>query len=171
MAVRFAGPGGGRLDGTSGDDVLWGASGKDILYGFGGKDYLYGGSNDDTLYGSTGTDYLRGQGGNDTLYGQGGTDYLRGGAGVDHLWGGTGADVLSGGSEADYFHFLPSDGTTTDTIEDFTPGEDQLVLEGGLTVFQELGGDVNFDGDADTVLILSNQARIVLLGVSEDQVA
>ena len=169
MAVRFASPLGGRLDGTGGDDVLWGAGGQDDLWGYGGIDYLYGGSNSDTLHGGSGTDYLRGQGGNDDLYGESGTDFLWGGAGNDELWGGTGKDVLDGGSGADRFGFRAADGTATDTIRDFSLGEDRLVLEDGLQVIQDFRADVNFDGDRDTILVLSNQATIVLLDIGTDQ--
>jgi Ca2+-binding RTX toxin-like protein len=169
MAVRFAGPLGGPLNGTNSDDVLWGAGGQDIISGLGGKDYLYGGSNNDVLDGGSGTDYLRGDGGNDVLFGGSGTDYLKGGTGSDTLQGGTGPDVLNGGSGTDYFVFGAADGTNTDTIEDFEVGIDRLKLGDGLQVIQDFRQDINFDGDRDTVLVLSNQATIVLLDIGTDQ--
>ena len=173
MAVKFANPLGGTLTGTSGDDVLWGAGGEDIILGYGGKDYLYGGSSADTLDGGPGTDYLRGDGGNDLLLGNSGTDYLKGGAGSDTLRGGTGADVLQGGSGADYFEFQLADGTSTDTIEDFQVGLDRLKLGNGLRVIRDFREDFDFDGDRDTVLVLSNQTgsvqfAVVLLGLGTD---
>ena len=170
MAVKFAGPLGGPLAGTSGDDVLWGAGGRDSIQGSGGNDYLYGGSSIDTLDGGPGTDYLRGDGGNDVLFGNSGTDYLRGGTGNDTLRGGTGVDVLNGGSGADHFEFRAADGTSTDTIEDFQVGLDRLKLTDGLAVFQDFREDFDLDGDRDTVLVLGNQdgsiqVAVVLLGL------
>ena len=173
MAVRFAGPGGGPLTGTSGDDALWGAGGQDIISGLGGKDYLYGGSNNDSLDGGSGTDVLRGDGGNDYLFGNSGTDYLRGGTGNDTLRGGTGVDVLQGGLGADDFEFRIADGTSADTIEDFEVGVDQLKLGDGLQVIRDFREDFNLDGDRDTVLVLSNQSgtfqvAVVILDLGTD---
>ena len=173
MAVKFAGPLGGPLAGTSGDDVLWGAGGRDSIQGSGGNDYLYGGSSIDTLDGGPGTDYLRGDGGNDVLFGNSGTDYLKGGTGNDTLRGGTGVDVLQGGSGADDFEFRIADGTSTDTIEDFEVGVDQLKLGDGLQVIRDFREDFNLDGDRDTVLVLSNQTgtfqvAVVILDLGTD---
>ena len=173
MAVKFAGPWGGPLTGTSGGDVLWGAGGQDILSGLGGNDYLYGGSSNDTLDGGSGTDVLRGDGGNDRLLGRAGADYLKGGTGSDILRGGTGADVLQGGSGADDFEFRIADGTSTDAIEDFEVGSDQISLPDGLQVVRDFREDFNLDGDRDTVLILSNQTgtfqvAVVILDLGTD---
>lgn len=153
MAIRFPNMAGGVLRGTDSRDVLWGRDGPDTLLGFGGTDNIYGGYGDDDLIGG------------------GGADYLRGAAGVDTIRGGSGPDLLSGGGDTDYFVFRVVDGTATDTIRDFTVGEDQLVLGGGLTVDADASfrADIDFDGRTDTVLTLSNSATIVLLGVGDDQ--
>ena len=173
MAVKFALPWGGSLTGTSGDDVLWGAGGMDTISGSSGNDYLYGGSSNDKLDGGSGTDVLRGDGGNDVLFGNSGNDYLKGGTGNDVLRGGTGVDVLQGGSGADDFEFRIADGTSTDTIEDFEVGVDQLRLPDGLQVIRDFREDFNVDGDRDTVLILSNetgtfQVAVVILDLGTD---
>jgi Ca2+-binding RTX toxin-like protein len=57
--------------------------------------------------------------GNDTLVGAGANDALRGGAGADDLTGGGGTDI-----------FVYARGEGGDTIRDFTPGQDRLLLQG-----------------------------------------
>lgn len=79
-------------------------------------------------------DVINGQGGNDRLSGLGGDDVLRGGDGDDILDGGDGNDSLHGGSGADQFVLAVRPGT--DTIQDFTIGEDILVLSDGLRLSQ-----------------------------------
>lgn len=69
------------------------------------------------LQGTAGVDILQGHDGDDVITADAGNDILRDGAGVD---------VLSGGSGADLF-ILSADGQT-DTITDFTVGEDKLDL-------------------------------------------
>jgi Ca2+-binding RTX toxin-like protein len=153
MAIRFADNDGGGLTGSNSKDLLWGGDGDDTILGLNGADNLYGGYGDDSLDGGSGADYLRGE------------------AGTDRLWGGSGSDVLAGGSDTDYFIFRAADGTATDTIRDFRVGEDQLVLGDGLRVNANASfrADVDFDGRTDTVLTLSNDATIVLLGVGGNQ--
>lgn len=149
MAIRFAKATGGNLHGTDSRDVLWGRGGDDRIFGYRGTDNIHGGYGDDDLHGGAGSDYLRGA------------------AGVDRLRGGTGSDLLSGGADADYFVFRAVDGTATDTIRDFEVGVDQIVFGDGLTVDPDASfrADIDFDGRTDTVLTLSNSARILLLGV------
>ncbi|KAB2872812.1 MAG: calcium-binding protein [Bauldia sp.] len=73
---------------------------------------------------------LDGRGGNDVLKGAGGADTLVGGPGNDFLHGGTGNDVLFGGSGADRFVFdtALNAAANVDTIRDFVPGQDLIVL-------------------------------------------
>ncbi len=81
--------------------------------------------------GSEGDDILTGSAGNDILVGNGGADTLSGGAGNDKLNGGDGGDTLTGGAGADIFVYTAkTDSTTTgtDTITDFTAGEDQITF-------------------------------------------
>lgn len=66
------------------------------------------------------------------------TDTLLGGAGDDILSGGAGSDRLTGGSGLDQFRFTSS-AEGTDTITDFTPADDTIVVsaagfKGGLEV-------------------------------------
>ncbi|PXW72173.1 putative secreted protein (type I secretion substrate) [Loktanella sp. PT4BL] len=69
---------------------------------------------------------LAGTDGNDILQGHDGDDAISGGEGDDILRDGAGADIMSGGSGADVF-ILGADGRT-DTITDFTVGEDSIDL-------------------------------------------
>ncbi|MEO1006401.1 MAG: calcium-binding protein, partial [Cyanobacteria bacterium J06638_38] len=87
-------------------------------------------------------DRIDGLGGDDIIYGGNGSDVLIGGLGDDQLVGDRGDDVLNGsrglndlfgGSGHDQFVI----GFGTDTIWDFTVGEDAFVLKSGLK-FQDL---------------------------------
>ncbi|WP_019955835.1 calcium-binding protein [Yoonia vestfoldensis] len=69
---------------------------------------------------------LTGTVGADVLIGGAGADIINGGAGADILRDGGGEDVLTGGAGADLF-ILTAD-SNTDTITDFTLGEDRLDL-------------------------------------------
>lgn len=71
---------------------------------------------------------LRGGNGNDTLITGQGDDSLFGDAGFDRLDGGVGDDSLTGGGGGDVFVFTRSGKGGTDTIADFTDGQDELDL-------------------------------------------
>ena len=65
----------------------------------------------------------------DSIVGAGAADTIDGGAGADTIDGGSGADSLTGGTGADTFVYASvakSNTSTTDTISDFTTGEDKL---------------------------------------------
>ena len=98
-----------------------------------GDDILFGTDRNDKIKGGAGNDYIRGGAGNDRLFGNEGKDALIGGTGNDVLAGGAGDDILTGGMGKDRFVF--GDGTPFDAaslgidrINDFTPGEDSIVL-------------------------------------------
>lgn len=124
----FGGSGNDSLNGDS--SAGWG-SGNDTLVGGSGDDNLGGGEGDDILYGD-GQDWTLPEGGNDFLAGGTGDDTLYGGGGNDELYSGTGADFHHGGSGQDLFTYGWLDGSRgadgIDTIADFTPGEDQLLV-------------------------------------------
>lgn len=91
-------------------------------------------------------DVINAQGGDDDLFGLSGDDVLRGGEGDDLLDGGLGNDELMGGAGRD--RFVLALGNGTDTIVDFTVGQDLLALAGGLSaaqlsVVQGTGADVS----------------------------
>jgi Ca2+-binding RTX toxin-like protein len=156
-------------DGTAANDVLNGDASANSLSGYQGDDVIRGGSGDDVLSGNNGDDRLEGWADDDTLRGGNGDDDLRGDAGNDLLAGGRGADILTGGTGADRFDFSGSDSAGADTITDFAHGEDLLVLAAGAFVRQERHGDFNFDGLADTRLVLSKGGSVTLLGVADVQ--
>jgi len=74
----------------------------------------------------------------DTLRGDDGDDDIWGGTGDDEMWGGAGNDELYGGAGRDRFYFAEGGGQT-DTIKDFSAGEDCLVfdhsMKGNVTVY------------------------------------
>ena len=131
---------------TGGGRVLVGdftKDGRPDLLSFGGDpQYAYlqefqdgpamqftGGSKADKLFGDA-----RGN----TIKGLAGADFIRAGAGKDKLFGGEGKDKLLGGSGNDKFVFDAKLGASNvDTILDFTPGRDKVLLDS--TIFKALG--------------------------------
>jgi Ca2+-binding RTX toxin-like protein len=118
---------------TYSPDTVTGTDAADVLHGGLGASTVSGLAGNDTLYGEAGADTLRGGEGNDTLYGGVGNDQLLGDAGDDRLVGGTGADLLTGGEGRDGFVFtaladLGATPAATDTIADFTHGQDRIDL-------------------------------------------
>ena len=86
---------------------------------------------------------LEGGGGRDFLIGGAGRDVLNGGVGDDTLEGGGGNDVLTGGAGADQFVFNAGDGY--DTVIDFQPGVDKIVVGDDFRTFHH--GVFGFDGE------------------------
>ncbi|MBH8564824.1 cadherin-like domain-containing protein [Nostoc sp. CENA67] len=152
------------LTGTVGNDIINGGNGNDTIYGGAGSDSLNGDNGNDILYGDglmdggAGNDTLNGGNGDDTLYGGGGSDYLIGGNGNDLLYGGTGSDILTGNNGNDIFAFTAGEGT--DTITDFTKGQDKIGLYGGLSF-----GQLSFSGN--NILVTStNEVLATLSGIN-----
>jgi hypothetical protein len=113
------------------------------LNGSNGNDLIIGGNLNDTLFGL---------GGNDLIDGRGGNDFIDGGSGNDTIIGGAGKDTLLGGAGGDVFVFDRNSALNSgeiDLIEDFTPGEDSLGIQ-GLT-----SGD-NVDYDRSTGILSIN---------------
>lgn len=99
-----------KINGTSGNDLIFALGGSDKIDGKGGDDCIVGGDGSDKLSGGTGNDVIiagndsdsiSGDGGNDYLYGDNGSDSLSGGTGNDYLFGGDGSDSLKGDSNDD----------------------------------------------------------------------
>jgi Ca2+-binding RTX toxin-like protein len=78
------------------------------------------------LTAKAGGEVLTGTSGFDMLIGGAGNDRISVGAGDDIIHDGSGSDVLTGGAGADTFVLRYDE--STDTITDFTPGEDRLDL-------------------------------------------
>ncbi|MCI4661886.1 MAG: Ig-like domain-containing protein [Neomegalonema sp.] len=130
-----------KLDGKSGNDMLFAVGGDDTLRGRDGDDILVGGAGSDNAEGDDGNDTLFGEGGNDKLKGRAGNDILIGGQGDDRLFGdegddtlgfGDGADDVEGGSGSDLFVFT-GDGAGSH-IADFNTAEgDALDISSVIT--------------------------------------
>jgi Ca2+-binding RTX toxin-like protein len=99
---------------------------------------------------------IRGTHDSETLRGTDADDVIKGRDGQDVLFGADGEDVLTGGFGRDSFVFnAPPDAGSVDTITDFKPGVDRILLDD--SVFKALGtgsaGDPKmlasryFDGD------------------------
>lgn len=106
------------------------------------------------------------------LLGSGFDDVLVGNFQDNVIQGGKGHDQLTGGDGGDRFILAPNSGT--DTITDFTLGQDLLVLDGGLTVGEV---DVVSSGafgysDTSNAVVLDGQGQqlALLLGVDASQV-
>jgi hypothetical protein len=82
----------GKLNGTSGHDVMIGTALGDLISGAAGNDAICGWGGDDHLLGGPGADTLRGGRGNDVLDGDSGPDVLKGDLGADAYNGGLGTD-------------------------------------------------------------------------------
>ncbi|NJO94477.1 MAG: cupin domain-containing protein [Hydrococcus sp. RM1_1_31] len=102
---------------------------------------------------------------NDVINGQGGNDYLSGLSGDDLLRGGDGNDIINGGNGNDLFVLKPGEGT--DTIIDFTKGQDLIQVSDELT-FTDLkitqGTGINAN-DTSIATNSGNELLAILSGV------
>ena len=145
-----------RSDGTAAPGDAYGTALTEYLTRFKGYDtpFAFDHGADDVLTGGVRDDVLRGKGGDDDLSAGAGDDVLKGGGGSDVLDGGAGSDLLAGGRGADAFRFSAGLARAgIDTILDFTPGKDTIVLS--PAVFTALGKGP-LDGD---VFVLGKRAR------------
>ena len=173
----YGGPGADTLIGDPGDNLIWGGAGADIIDGGEGKDTVdYGGSGsgvivslaDNTASGGDATgdrisniESIFGSAHDDLLIGDNRPNVLFGNAGADILDGKGSADRLEGGVGNDIFIFLPQ-GNSTDSVTDFTDGEDRIDLSGfGSLAFDDLAISAEAE---NTVIDLSGHGggRIVL---------
>jgi Ca2+-binding RTX toxin-like protein len=119
--------------------TIVGESGKDRING---ADNGVGGGDRERIYGNGGNDQIHAKSGRDELHGGGGNDLLDGGDARDSMFGDGGNDRLvfethlergEGGAGADRFiiRTITNSGTAPASvvIDDFTPGEDVLVLD------------------------------------------
>lgn len=141
---------------------------------------------DDNLLGMTEKDHLVGRGGNDTLDGGAGSDILDGGRGEDLLQGGEGNDFITGGFEndtliggagKDQLLFSPWLYEGKDTILDFKPGEDTLVLNDlhgqtllaaqSLDIVKTLLASQQTEGN-DRMILLKSGSQMTFQGIGQD---
>ncbi|MGP1677854.1 MAG: putative Ig domain-containing protein, partial [Burkholderiales bacterium] len=133
----------------------------------GDVEFAFGGDGNDTLTGNALSNRLLGGRGNDAIVA---------GDGNDIIDGGQGDDTLTGGNGYDYFVLRTNSGT--DTITDFAPGVDRLLLVGMDSVtpsFAQTGADTLVTLDNGRSLLLNNVAASSLsessvLHVEEDAV-
>jgi hypothetical protein len=164
--VVEAGSGDDRVLGGSGGDRIEGGSGGDRIVAGSGSDVIEAGSGNDVIEGNSGRDRILAGSGRDELYGDSGDDVLHGGSGDDLISGGPGSDRLTGGSGADAFVFARGDDRAV--ITDFTPGADEIWLEGfdgvmgGMALApRQRGDDVVFDLGGDTLVVEDARAAAV----------
>lgn len=143
-----------RLEGSSNSDIITGGNLNDFLSGSSGSgaDTIAGGRGDDTLDGGDGNDELSGDAGNDVILGGSGANIIRGGEGDDRLIiEADDTSTVTGGEGADIFQIQISSSSNDDSevsqqqvqtanfeelaaviteITDFTPGEDQIRIQG-----------------------------------------
>ncbi len=161
-----------RLLGGAGNDRLEAGvySDRTELHGGRGDDNVISGNGDDRLWGNAGDDRLEGGRGDDSLRGGRGDDRLDGGEGRDLLAGGRGDDILTGGADADMFLFRAAqDGT--DTITDYDPLLDRVILRGAHAHLAQDGDDVllAWDNPEAAVRILDTAvAEVVIAGWGGD---
>lgn len=157
------GVGDDQVFGDLGNDTLWGDDDDDFVYGGLGNDVVYGNRGSDRLTGNEGDDTVYGGKDNDTLFGDSGNDLLSGDLGNDVLFSDEGIDTIEGGFGNDIFvfqeKFAANSIQESDTIEDFTSGQDKIGLTSDLT-FEELAispGVSEFLGD--TIIQEKNTGR------------
>ncbi len=137
-----------RVNGGTGDDIIWGHNPGESLYGGAGNDWIDGGAGNDSLYGGDGNDSVIGGLGNDRVYGDNGDDILidlsgnnrlYGGIGDDSIYGGAGNDTVNGGDG----HDLISDAGGANILTG-AAGDDYIL--GGI------GADTAFGGNDHDVI-------------------
>ena len=135
---------------------------------------IVGTEEDDIIYGGDGKDTILGGDGNDELYGDKGNDSLVGGKGSDSLWGGKGDDILTGGAGNDIFYY--DDGDGNDTIINYSPGVDSVVIlspkinignpdtdNSGNVTFKVGTGQITFKNSANKYIELVTEGGNVLM--------
>lgn len=173
----------GRLNGTSGDDLLTSTRGDDRVSGRDGNDYISsnegndtvsGGDGDDIIIAEPADDFVRGGNGDDDIFGIVGRNTLDGGRGNDLLFGGAGDELIRGGAGID--DILGGDGN--DTIKAGFDNDRVLGENGDDDIKGNQGNDDINGGDGkDTITggrdndrILGDLGDDVIFGNSGDDI-
>ena len=145
------------------DDHSW-------KFGGNGNDSLSGSIGNDTIDGGDGNDNINGYSGHDTLIGGDGNDRLRGSHGNDQIDGGTGSDTITTGSGLDKIILRIGDGGNTlsdaDIITDFTDGNDNFGLDGGLLFSQLVIAQGSDAYASDTIISAGSEHLAILQGIN-----
>jgi len=148
------------------DSQLLKISVKDVLEDSGQSNVIKGDNGNNFLHGTIGADIMFGAGGNDVLFGGEGDDILNGtdsksrGVGeVDNLNGQAGADKFILGDTQGSF-YLGNGFSDFAIIQDFTRGEDQLVLSGRASNYRIV------DADGAAFILKGDDAIARLVGQS-----
>lgn len=141
-----------NLVGSPGNDQVLGNELANSILSSAGNDTISGGRQNDSLDGGEGADDIYGDKGMDLLTGGGGGDWLQGGRGNDTIISGAGFDDI-----------VLELGAGTDTIVDFAPDVDWLVLVDGLR-FEQLS-IVPSGNDTEIRLGSTGQVLALLAGI------
>ncbi len=164
-------------------NTLIGNSGNNVIRGGDGNDSVLGNDGNDTLFGDAGADILRGGNGDDILVGGAGADQLQGGVGADTFRFLSTADLgLTGATSDRVLDFSSVQGDRIDlTAIDansalagnqafsfiggaaFTGVAGQLRVQASGTN-QLVYGDVNGDGVADFLIVVTPVGAVPLVG-------
>jgi Ca2+-binding RTX toxin-like protein len=117
--------------------------------------YGHGGSGDDLLLGSAYSDFLRGGAGNDSINAGAGNDLVRGGAGSDEIFTGAGSDTV-------YYTVDQLKGGDTDSLLDFTSGEDKITFDSSL--------ELKFSGFGTNTLIVTSADGVTTINSNPDAI-
>jgi Ca2+-binding RTX toxin-like protein len=170
-----------KIEGGHGNDTIEGGNGNDLIFGeidttgmvknetyfkiMDGKWVYVGGVDVASEYGGSGNDTIYGGGGDDTIYGGYGDDTIEGGNGDDAIDGGNGDDAIDGGYGNDTFVYTTGDGM--DVIDDFTQGEDVIMLDYyGIANWDDLSHYIGGDSWCNAVITFSEEDSLTLTDVA-----
>lgn len=142
--ATIVGPaGGGTVNGTNGNDVIWVPAGTHEINAYGGNDTICAGSGDKVIDAGSGNDIVYAGDGNNTINAGAGNDTVVSGSGNDEIDGGDGNDTINAGDGDN----IITGGTGNDTITSGA-GEDRIWGGDGNDTVRAGGGDDEIHGEA-----------------------
>ncbi len=169
--------GGGVVNGTSGNDVIWvpagsytinAGNGNDVICTGPGTNTVLAGAGNDVVIASDGDDTIDGGAGNDRIDTGGGTNIVNAGAGNDTVTGGVGDDEIEGGDGND--NLAAGDGTNevrggadNDTITSGA-GDDTIYGDDGNDTVAAGGGHDYVEGGAGNDQLRGEDGNDTLIG-------
>lgn len=132
----FGGPGRDKIFGRDGRDLIEGAEGSDLIFSGRGDDLIFTGGGRNVVFAGSGNDRIMGGPDRDLFFGESGNDLIDGKEGRDRLFGGDDHDVILGGEGNDFI--------------DGGDGDDQVHGDGGDdTINGDRGRDRLHGGDGE----------------------